>query len=161
MLKPTALRAALETACPWLRGNPDKLVVNIEGGHLRLTGAATRSFEYRYTLRLTLLDFPEHPSAVFVPIIQWLERHQPDLIHNPALQEQGIRFEADILSHSTADLAITLQLSERVRVTLNPDGTHLAEHLPEPFDPTADWTWTIEFAKPELNPAWPNVTPAP
>lgn len=157
MLKPTTLRTALEAACQWLRHNPDKLTVNIESGHLRLTAAASRSFEYAYTLRLTLLDFPEHPSAVFVPVIQWLERNQPELLQNPARQEQGIRFEADILSNSTADLAITLQLTERVRVTLNPDGTHLAEHLPEPTDPYADWTWTVEFAKPDINPVWPDT----
>ena len=157
MLKPTSLRAALETACAWLRTNPNKLTVNIEGGHLRLTAAPTRSFEYRYSLRLTLLDFPEHPSAIFVPLIQWIERQQPELLQNPALQEQGLRFEADILNNNTADLAITLKLTERVKVTLNPDGTHLAEHLPEPTDPYADWTWTVEFAKPDLNPAYPNV----
>lgn len=157
MLKPASLRAHLEAASAWLRRNPEKLLVNIEAGHLRLTGAASRSFEYRYTLALTVLDFPEHPSGLFVPLIQWLETHQSDLIFNPSLQEPGLRFEADILNNTTADLAIRLTLTERVRVTLNPDGTHTAEHLPEPIDPNAELVWIIEFAKPELNPAWPNV----
>lgn len=157
MLKPESLRRQLEAASDWLRTNPEKLLVNIEGGHLRLTAARTRSFEYRYTLTLTLLDFPDHPSAIFVPIIQWAEQNQPELILNPQLQEQGLRFDVDVLANATADLQIKLALTERVRVTLNPDGTHTAEHLPEPIDPTADWVWTIEFAKPELNPDWPNV----
>lgn len=80
-----------------------------------------------------------------------------ELILNPQLQEQGLRFDVDVLANATADLQIKLALTERVRVTLNPDGTHTAEHLPEPIDPTADWVWTIEFAKPELNPDWPNA----
>lgn len=155
MLKPTALRQHLENASSWLRTNPDKLTVSIESGHLRLTAAPSRSFEYRYTLALTLLDYPEHPTSLFVPLIQWLETHQPELILNPSVQEQGLRFEADILSHATADLAIRLQLTERVLVTLNPNGTHTAEHLPEPIDPTADILWTVVFAKPETSPAWP------
>jgi hypothetical protein len=157
MLKPAALRQHLEATSDWLRTNPEKLIVNIEAGHLRLTGAASRSFEYRYTLVLTLLDFPGHPSALFVPLIQWLEANQPELILNPTLQEAGLRFDADLLGNNTADLAIHLQLTERVKVTLNPDGTHLAEHLPEPLDPYAEWTWTVAYAKPEINPAWPNV----
>lgn len=155
MLKPASLRAALEATSPWLRTNPDKLLINIEGGHLRLTAARSRSFEYRYTLSLTLLDYPDHPTAILIPIIQWAERNQPELILNPQLQEQGLRFDADILSNNSADLQIKLALTERVRVTLNPDGTHTAEHLPEPTDPNADWTWTVDFAKPELNPTWP------
>lgn len=155
MLKPSSLRQHLEASCEWLRTNPERLLVNIEGGGLRLTGSTSRSFEYRYTLALTLLDFPEHPSALFVPIIQWLEINQPELILNPALQEQGMRFEADILSNNTADLAIRLQLTERVKVTLNPDGTHTAEHLPEPIDPYAEIVWSIVFAKPETSPLWP------
>lgn len=157
MLKPSSLRQHLEAACEWLRANPDKLIVNIEGGGIALTGAVSRSFEYRYTLALTLLDFPQHPSALFVPIIQWLEINQPELILNPARQEQGLRFEADILNNSSADLAIRLQLTERVKVTLNPDGTHTAEHLAEPFDPNADILWTVVFAKPEASPAWPTA----
>lgn len=156
MLKPASLRAHLEATTAWLRSNPEKLLVNIEAGHLRLTGAATRSFEYRYTLALTLLDYPEHPTSLFVPLIQWLETHQPELILNPAIQEQGLRFEVDILNNTTLDLAIRLQLTERVRVTLNTDGTHTAQHLPEPTDPNADLVWIVEFAKAELNPAWPN-----
>lgn len=155
MLKPTALRQHLESAASWLRTNPDKLTVNIESGHLRLTAAPSRSFEYRYTLVLTLLDYPEHPTSLFVPLIQWLETHQPELILNPAQQEQGLRFEADILSNTTADLAIRLQLTERVLVTLNPDGTHTAEHLPEPTDPNAEIIWSVVFAKPETSPLWP------
>lgn len=157
MLKPTSLRTQLEAASAWLRGNPEKLLVNIEAGHLRLTGSTSRSFEYRYTLVLTVLDFPEHPSSLFVPLIQWLELHQSELIFNPGLQEQGLRFEADILNNTTADLAIRLQLTERVRVTLNPDGTHTAEHLPEPTDPLAGYTWQAEFPNPEASPAWPNL----
>lgn len=155
MLKPTSLRQHIEASCEWLRINPDKLTVNIEGGTIALTGSASRSFEYRYTLALTLLDFPSHPSAIWVPIIQWLEINQPELILNPKLQEQGLRMEADILSNSTADLAIRLQLTERVKVTLNPDGTHTAEHLPEPTDPNAEIIWSVEFAKPETSPLWP------
>lgn len=156
MLKPAALRAHLEATTAWLRSNPEKLLVNIEAGHLRLTGAATRSFEYRYTLALTLLDYPEHPTSLFVPLIQWLETHQPELILNPALQEQGLRFEVDILNNTTLDLAIRLQLTERVLVTLNPDGTHTAQHIPEPTAPLASYTWQTHFTHPEASPAWPN-----
>ena len=54
-------------------------------------------------------------------------------------------------------ISVTRATAPNGTVTLNPDGTHLAEHLPEPIDPYTDWVWSIEFAKPELNPAWPNA----
>lgn len=154
MTKPASLRAALEAASDWIRANPDRLHLRVESGSLRSTGADSLSFEYRYLLVLTLIDFPGHPSLVMVPLLRWLRTHQPELILNPAQQEQGLRFEVDLLNNSACDLEIRLQLSERVRVTAGDDGSQTVEHLPEPPGPwpdeSADFGLIIRRARPDF-----------
>ncbi len=52
-----------------------------------------------------------------------------------------LQFEADILNHSTVDLAIKLPLTERVTVTVDGSG-YLVEHHDEPvneYDDPATW----------------------
>ncbi len=93
------------------------------------------SFEYRYTLDLVLTDFADAPEAVTVPLLQWLTRHQSELLANPANRDK-LTFEVDVLSDSLVDLAIKLPLTERVRVVRDAAGALILEHLPEP--PTED-----------------------
>ena len=72
MLKPASLREHLTAALPQLRRDPEKLVVFIAGGGLHSTLTQSLSFEYRYTLRLLLLDYAGHADAVMAPLLIWL-----------------------------------------------------------------------------------------
>lgn len=131
MNKPDSLRAHLTTAIPELGRDPERLLVFITDGHLAATYVPGLSFEYRYTLRLVVTDFTGHPDVLFVPLLEWLTRHQPELLANPANREQ-IAFETEILHNHNVDVEIRLPLTESVRVAKRAGGGFDIEHLPEP-----------------------------
>lgn len=134
MLKPDSLRAVLTAAVPDLRETPDRLAMVITEGNVIATAVPGQrlAFEYRYKLTALLLEFGGHPDQVFVPMIAWLAVHQNELLANPDKRKDGIAFEAERLDSGRFDVAITLNLTERVAVTAQEDGSQLVEHLPEP-----------------------------
>lgn len=132
MIKPQALRQHLVAAVPALASDPERLLVFVDDGGLVASFAAGLSFQYRYTLELVLRDFSGAPEAVMVPLLQWLTRHQPDLLANPE-NRQKLTFEVDVLSDTLVDLAIRLPLTERVRVAQDDTGAFQLQYLPEPL----------------------------
>jgi hypothetical protein len=132
MLKPASLRAALEATLPELKRNPDRLLVFANEGSIRCTSASSLSFEYVYTLQVIVTDYGRDADTLMVPVLAWVATHQPELLANPERQPEGIRFEADLLNHTTMDLAVSLMLTERVIVLDNGDGSYTTEHAPEP-----------------------------
>jgi hypothetical protein len=132
MLKPASLRAVLEATLPELKRNPDRLLVFANEGSIRCTSAASLSFEYAYTLQVIVTDYGRDADTLMVPILAWVAANQPELLANPERQPDGIRFEADLLNHTTMDLAVSLMLTERVIVQTHADGSYTTEHAPEP-----------------------------
>lgn len=57
------------------------------------------------------------------------EWDQSDLVTNSDLRSTGITFEVDILNDATSDLAIKLQLTESVVVSLDASGHHSITHI--------------------------------
>lgn len=150
MRKPANLRAAIEAALPDLKGNPDRLLVFIDEGTLRCTAAASLSFEYGYTLKVIVTDYAQHADTIIVPLLAWIATNQPELLANPDRQRDGIRFEADLLDKGKMDLALSIQLTERVVVRLVEGGGYTAEHVPEPpLDEWAGWTWNLTIRHPD------------
>lgn len=135
MIKPDTLRAAIVAAVPDLRKNPDKFLVFIDEGKVSARNTESLSFEYQYQCNLILLDFAGDVSAVMLAVLTWAKTNQPDLLDNPKKRENGISFDADRLNNKTVDLAIKLDLSEDVKVTVDAQGkrtiTHQAEPRPE------------------------------
>lgn len=116
---------------PDLAKNPDKLHVFIEKGRVSTKPGASACFEYHYTLQLVVTDFTESVDTLMVPLLVWAQEHQPDLIHAIDKQSKAIAFEAEAIDHGKIDIAITLELSERVLV--RPAGTgYECEHIGEP-----------------------------
>lgn len=147
MNKPASLRAALADALPWLKKNPDRLLVFIEEGGLACTSARSMSFEYAYTLKVVVTDFAEHPDTVFVPLLTWVSRNQPEILANPERRED-ITFVAELLDNSKVDMEISIKLTERVVVAALEGGGYTATHVPEPpadpYEGVADvWSLTI------------------
>lgn len=136
MNKPKRLREHLERAIPWLKQNPDKMLVLIPSGNLFTTGTGGLSFENKYTLELILMEYPHSADTVFVPLLAWLRTDQPDLLQNPKLMEGALTFEAEFIAHDKVDISVKLKLDERVKVTESASGVTV-EHLPEPQ--SSDW----------------------
>lgn len=131
MKKPIDLRAHLTRWVPDLKANPDKLHVLIEKGAVATRLGEGLGFEYRYTVQLIITDFAEPADVLVVPLLVWLQTNQPDLLLDPDRRDKAIAFEAEIIDHERIDIAITLDLSERVLVSAVPAG-YQCEHLPEP-----------------------------
>lgn len=131
MKKPLDLRDHLTRWVPDLAANPDKLHVFIEKGHLATKVGAGLAFEYRYTLQLVITDFAESPDVLNVPLLVWLQINQPDLLLDTERRDRAIAFEAEIIDHDKIDIALTLELAERVLVRAVPGGFE-CERLGEP-----------------------------
>lgn len=138
MLKPDSLRAALVAALPDLARNPDRLAIFAERGRIAARFAPpARGFEYRYDLKVVLIDFADHPDRVILPVLRWLEVNQPDLLQGVPSANQAITFAAEFIDAGTVDLELTLTLSESVVVVDRADGGVDLTHLePQPFEVT-------------------------
>lgn len=139
MLKPASLRAALTDAIPELGREPERMVMVIESGNIINTGTAALSWEYRYTLAITVLDWSGHADAIIAPLLLWAKRNQRELFDNPGRREGAMRFKVDYLSTTTVDLRIEIDLSEAVlaRPREGVPGALNLIHKPEPPDPLA------------------------
>ncbi|CAD7378219.1 phage tail protein [Xanthomonas arboricola] len=137
MIKPASLRAHLVAALPDLARDADRLLVFIDAGSLVSTFQPGLSFEYQYTLNLILTDYAGHPDRVMLPLLEWVQANQSELLSNTARRGE-IAFEADILANDAVDLSIKLPLTERVVVTAKDGGGYDMTHAPEPV---IDTTW--------------------
>ena len=131
MKKPQLLRQHLLAAIPSLAGGPERLLVSVDDGGLAASFTAGLSFQYSYTLELILRNFSSVPEAVMVPLLQWITRHQSDLLADPANRSK-LTFVVDVLSDTLVDLSIKLPLTERVRVVQDEAGAFQLEYLSEP-----------------------------
>ena len=137
MKKPASLRQFLIANIPELKRDPDSLLIFVEKGHIVSTLSPSLAFEYRYQLNIIITDYNAHSDTLIVPILIWVRANQYDLLQG---EQNGIQFEAEILNHETADISITLDLSERVLVEMV-DGKLVTTHLDEP--PLPDLTGPI------------------
>jgi hypothetical protein len=131
MRKPDNLRAFLLANVPELKDTPERLSLFVEAGQIACTGNRTMSFEYRYSLKLTLQDFAGDADHVVIPVLAWIARHQPDLL-NPG-DKSPIAFDAEILDADSTDLELSIDLSEPAIVTAG-DAGYSVDHPDEPAD---------------------------
>ncbi|WP_140920795.1 phage tail protein [Limnobaculum xujianqingii] len=133
MLKAELLRKFISTAVPYLRDNPDSLVVYTRKGRLVATGQLSSSFEYRYPLEVLVMDYPDSIDSLSVPILAWARKYQPDLLLNPDRRQNGITYEADLLSNSTMDILFIIQVDESTIVSRSDKGELIIKHRAEPM----------------------------
>ncbi|WP_110687025.1 phage tail protein [Salinicola aestuarinus] len=131
MKKLNALRQQLIDAVPDLRRDPDRLLAFVEDGSIEFARGPNLSHGYAYTAQLVLTDYADEIDAVVIPLLDWLSIYQPDL--DP---KQAVAFEAEILNNSAVDLAIRVQLTERVVAKRDcATGQIHAEHRMPRFEP--------------------------
>lgn len=157
MRKPAELRDHLTTNIPSLAQNPENLHVFIEKGAIATKRGASNSFEYHYTLELLFEDYTDPADTIIVPLLVWIATHQPDLLDDTNKRDKAIGFQAELISHDTADIVVRLELTERVIVSATPGGWS-CEHLSEPALPDLGGpkNWEIYLKGVLLN----NATPA-
>lgn len=129
MNKPKSIRDFLQAKVPALMQRPDDFLTFIESGQVVSTQSANPSFVYHYKLNLVVLDFNGHADEIMLPILIWLRINQPDILTGEP--NDKFTFEAEILTNETTDISISLQLTERVKVTVDGD-TLTTHHCGEP-----------------------------
>ena len=149
MKKANELRAHLAQWVPDLARHPDKLHILIDKGAIAARFGGP-SFEYRYTARILVTDFAESPDTLVVPLLAWIEANQADLLLNPDKQGQALTFEAEAVDHDKIDIALSIELSERVVVSAVSAG-YQCKHLADPPLPdlSGPSNWSI-YLKGEL-----------
>ena len=132
MNKPGQVRELLTNAVPELKRKPESLHIFVENGNINATGAGLNlSFEYQFELLILITDYAGHADSLIVPLLAWCRDNQPELLMNDDRRD-GFKFKAEQLTHNTADVEITLKLTERVKVYPGENGAVNIEHLPEP-----------------------------
>ncbi|MFH7829269.1 phage tail protein [Kluyvera chengduensis] len=134
MYKPKSLRKALTDAVPDLARNPEMMRIFIDNGKLASTLATSLSFENQYTLNVVVTDFTGDIELLLVPIQAWLRIHQADIMTTDEGRKKGFTYFADINSNDSADISISLMLTERTLVREEGDKLHI-ETVPEPQPP--------------------------
>jgi len=148
MKKPQALRNFLTGAIPELQTDPQRLKLFVEAGNIVARSGETLSFEYRFTVRLIMLDFAGNLDLFAVPILAWLNTYQPDLLQNKDKAAKALRFDVELLANDKVDLVIEVDLTESVIVKEDADATGrrrlTTEHKGEVYSPlpyaTGDYT---------------------
>lgn len=132
MNKPGQIRELLTKAVSELKRNPESLHIFVENGNINATGAGLNiSFEYQFELLILITDYAGHADSLIVPLLAWCRDNQPELLMNDDRRD-GFKFRAEQLTHNTADVEITLKLTERVKVYPGDNNKVNIEHLPEP-----------------------------
>ncbi|MFN2349268.1 MAG: phage tail protein [Thioalkalivibrio sp.] len=109
MRKLQMLRDHIVDALPEFKVSPERLFTYVEGGSIRFYRGANLAHEYKAPATISIADFSGDPDALIIPVLDWLARYQPDL--DP---ERGVQFEMEYLSNTSADLSLTVELTERV-----------------------------------------------
>ena len=146
MEKLISLRDHLLGAVAELKRNPDKLLTFIQDGRVAFHRGQHLSHEYRVPAQLVITDYSGTLDTVMIPLLQWLSRYQPDL--DP---DEAVTIEAEILDNKRWDLALTVQLTERVVALVDCDAGHInVEHrMPEyPIDPCPANAWQMNIKGP-------------
>jgi hypothetical protein len=115
-----------------LKTNPDKLLVFVDAGKIYATAAPECSFEYRFTLNVSVTDFADDVDALFIALIVWVQANQPDLISNEDNRRGGVAFEVDHLTQTTCDVSIKIRLTESGVVETNARDARTVSHVDEP-----------------------------
>lgn len=154
MLKPNSLRKAIVASFPGLGKKPDDLTIFMRKGRIVSRDGPHFGFQYRYTVLVELLDFADDPDVLFVTILLWARRHQPDLLQKMD-DGAGFRFDADRLSPTSVDIVIELELDESVATTARPGGGLNLVHVTEPQGEDA-WNAVLDqdLGRPLLQEIW-------
>lgn len=132
MKKPESLRAKFLAAFPGEFGaDNQRLRLWIEKGSVQCwAGADNLNYTVKYTLTVVVEGWRWPAITLWVVLLDWLRVQMPELL-TPALAEDGVQFEADILSAEESDISFDLPLRESIRVHRREDGGFDMQYIEE------------------------------
>lgn len=129
MRKPATLRTHLLASVPALANDPSKLDLFIDRGRLQCRRGAGLSFRYAYTLNLVVQEFAGDVDLLMLAVLAWVANNEPELLDRTP--HEPFAYESEILDGTSADVSITIELTEAVKVTADANGRPIMEHLPD------------------------------
>jgi len=119
-------------------------------GSVNANGARSLSYEVAYTATIWIQSYAGDTDALFVPLLAWIDANQPDLLDRT--EHKPFTFESEILDADTCDLAIELELTERVIASRQADGSIATTYLDDPrplrlsdnFGGTSPWRGLLD-----------------
>lgn len=120
MKKAASLKELLLASVPALERDPARLALFVDKGSVASVRSGSLSFEMAYTLTIWVEAFAGDLDTLFVPILAWISKHQPDLIARADGKPFG--FESELLDGDSADITIDIELTERVLVERRDNG---------------------------------------
>lgn len=138
MNKLESLRAHLLAIPGELKIDPDDLLTFAGQGTVYSAAHGTNQhFELRYKANVIVQNYSGRADQLMFWLLQWLAANQPD--HAP----EAVEFQADLLNHKSADLSITVDLTETVKVEQVAEGIklhHCDPSIPPDLLPANPWT---------------------
>ena len=147
MIKLQHLRAHLLASVPELARNPEQLHTFVNDGKVKFARGTNLSHQYAVDAQIIITDYSGSLDTVMIPLLQWLNTYQPDLI-----EDEAVQVEAEILSNTHWDLALTVRLTERVVAKVDCDTGHINAHhrMPEyPADACPAKSWQLHIRQPD------------
>lgn len=129
------LRDYLVSCVPLLQENPENLSVFAKSGTIKCAANGSLSHAQSYTACVFITGWAGDTDSIIVPILAWVRQYAPELMSD---QDNGITFEAELLSKSSVDLTISLKLSDNTIVKRETLSTAAAERwtVKHPFKKT-------------------------
>lgn len=146
MIKLQALRQHLLSAVPELKRNPEQLHIFVNDGNVKFSRGQNLTHQYSVDAQIIITDYSGSLDTVMIPLLQWLNTYQPDLV-----EDEAVQIEAEILNNTHWDLALTVRLTERVVAKVDCDtGSINAQHrMPEyPIDACPATSWQLNIKHP-------------
>lgn len=146
MIKLQSLRHHLLNAVPELKRNPEQLHTFVNDGKIKFARGQNLSHQYTVDAQIIITDYSGSLDTVMIPLLQWLNTYQPDLV-----EDEAVQIEAEILSNTHWDLALTVRLTERVVAKVNCETGDIDAHhrMPEyPADACPAKSWQLNIKHP-------------
>ncbi|MDN3562110.1 phage tail protein [Vreelandella neptunia] len=146
MIKLQSLRQHLLASVEELRRNPEQLHTFVNDGKVMFSRGTNLSHQYTVDAQIIITDYSGSLDTVMIPLLQWLNTYQPDLV-----EDEAVQIEAEILSNTHWDLALTVRLTERVVAKVNCETSDIDAHhrMPEyPADACPATSWQLNIKHP-------------
>lgn len=144
MKKLNDLRTYLLKRIPELERNPDQLTTAVHDGNIVFYRGPNYSHQYQAKISVVVTDWRGTADDFVLPVIEWMQVREPGM--NP---ETAIRFETEIINRETIDLALTLEVTERVVVAFKNGERTITHVLPEPeLQMNEGATWVLHAEAP-------------